>query len=64
MYRNWGIVTPFFFEDAFSVVVRVTDRKIGPRHEMSIPSPEAVAEAEADAEAADAPTLEQESPFE
>lgn len=62
MFRNWGIITPFFFDDSFSLVIRVTNRKIDPEHEMPILTPEDVAEAEADAEAV--PHLKQESPFE
>lgn len=62
MYRNWGIITPFFFEDTFALVIRVTDRKIDPEHAMPILTPEEIAEAEDAAE--EAPPLEQESPFE
>ncbi len=62
IYQRWGIITPFFFEDRFSLIIRVTDRKIESDHDMAILSEAEIAEAEAAAE--EAPTLEQESPFE
>ncbi len=61
-YKSWGIITPFFFEDTFSLIIRVTDQKIEPEHQMPKLTEEEVAEAKADE--ADAPPLEQESPFE
>lgn len=61
IYKSWGIITPFFFDDSFSLIVRVTDQKIESEHEMPILTAEDIAAME-DAEE-EAPTLEQESPF-
>lgn len=61
IYKSWGIITPFFFSDSFSVIIRVTDQKIEPEHQMPMLSEEDIAEAKEDSE--EAPTLEQESPF-
>lgn len=60
-YKSWGIITPFFFADSFSLIIRVTDQKIDPEHEMPILTEEEVAEAKAVEE--EVPTLEQDSPF-
>lgn len=60
-YKSWGIITPFFFEDSFSLIIRVTDQKIEPEHRMPMLSAADLDELEAGEE--DAPTLEQESPF-
>jgi len=30
VYKTWGIVTPFFDEETFSLIARLTDRKIEP----------------------------------
>lgn len=62
MYRKWGIITPFFFEETFALVVRVTEQKIEPEHEMPVLSADEVETPEAGAE--EPPPLEQESPFE
>lgn len=64
MYRQWGVITPFFFEDAFSLIVRVTTQKIEPDHRMPVLSADELEAARERAEAESAPTLEQESPFE
>lgn len=61
VYKSWGIITPFFFEDSFSLIVRVTDQKIESEHEMPVLDPEEITEAKETEEGA--PTLEQESPF-
>lgn len=61
VYKSWGIITPFFFEDSFSLIVRVTDQKIESEHEMPVLDPEEITEARETEEGA--PTLEQESPF-
>lgn len=65
IYRSWGIITPFFFDDSFSLIIRVTNQKIEPEHRMPMLSTEDVAEAESGTEEAEqeAPTLEQDSPF-
>lgn len=59
--KQWAIITPVFYEDSFAMLMRVTAEKIEPEHRMRMRSPEEVDQAAADAE--DAPTLEQESPF-
>lgn len=61
--RQWGIITPYFYEDQFALIVRVTDHKIEAENTMPILSEEEVAEADVAAETEEAPTLEQESPF-
>ena len=63
-YRQWGIITPFFFEDEFSLIVRLTTQKIEPEHRMDILSDAELEEASEQAEKEKAPTLNQESPFE
>lgn len=61
MFKTWGIITPFFYDDTFSLIVRVTDQKIEPEHQMPVPSDDAREKAlEPDP---DKRTLEQESPF-
>jgi hypothetical protein len=62
MFKNWGIITPFFFEDSFSLILRVTDQKIEPEHQMPLLTEEDLAEIEAKHDE-EAPTLEQDSPF-
>jgi hypothetical protein len=64
IYRQWGVITPVFFEDEFSLIVRVTTRKIEPEHRMPTLTAAELEEAMERAETADAPPLEQESPFE
>lgn len=64
LYQQWGIITPYFDEDTFAIIVRVTDHKIEAEHTMRVLTDEEVEEAEAKAEAEKAPKLEQESPFE
>lgn len=61
-YKSWGIITPFFDEDSFALIIRVTDHKIESEHPMPVLSEAEIEEAEE--AAAEAPTLEQESPFE
>ncbi len=63
IYLRWGIITPFFFDDSFSLIVRVTDRKIRSERRMPILTPEYFA-ARGAPEGGGAPHLEQESPFE
>lgn len=36
VFRSWGIVTPYFYEDSFSLVMRVTDSRVSPEHEMPV----------------------------
>lgn len=62
MYKSWAIITPFFFEDSFSLILRVTDQKIEPEHQMPLLTEEDLAEIEAKQDE-EAPTLEQDSPF-
>ena len=64
IYRQWGIVTPFFFDDEFSLIVRVTTQKIEPEHRMELLTDTELEAARERAEAEAAPTLDQESPFE
>lgn len=64
IYRKWGIVTPIFYDEEFALIVRVTTRKIEPEHRMAVRTQEEVEEARERAEMEEAPTLEQESPFE
>lgn len=63
MYKKWGIITPFFYEDSFSLIVRVTEQKIEPEHHMPMLTAADVAGGKADEGEEDAPTLEQDSPF-
>lgn len=63
MYRQWGIITPFFFDGDFSLIVRVTTQKIEPEHRMPILSETELDDAREQAETEEAPTLEQDSPF-
>lgn len=58
LFKQWGIITPFFGTDSFSLIVRITEQKIEPAHAMPLRPEEAIQESEP------APTLEQESPFE
>lgn len=62
IYKSWGVITPFFFDDSFSLIIRVTDQKIEPEHQMPTLTGEELDEIEAEGE--EAPTLTQESPFE
>ena len=64
LYRSWGILTPYFFEDEFSLIVRVTDRKIEAEHRMPMLTAEELEAARERAEREEAPPLEQETPFE
>jgi len=64
LYRRWGIITPFFDDDSFALIIRATDRKIASEHPMPVLTDEELVAAEERAEAEAAPTLEQESPFE
>ncbi len=64
IYKKWGIITPYFYEDRFAAIVRVTDSKIEAEQTMPILTEEEAAEAKEKAQAEQAPTLEQESPFE
>lgn len=62
-FKDWGIITPQFFEDSFALIVRITSEKIEPDEQMPYLDEEDIEEAEAREEAEGAPTLEQESPF-
>jgi hypothetical protein len=59
-YKDWGIITPIFFEETFSLIIRVTSQKIEPDHRMEYLDESALEERETEGEA---PTLEQQSPF-
>jgi hypothetical protein len=62
LYKSWAIITPFFYDESFSLIARVTDQKIQSEHRMSVPGSEEIEEAmQPDP---DAPTLDQPSPFE
>lgn len=62
LYRRWGIITPFFFEDTFALIIRVTDQQIEPEHVMPMLTPAEAAAMERDEEQPS--PLEQDSPFE
>lgn len=57
--KDWGIVTPQFYDEAFSLIVRVTRARVEPNHHMSIPGGD-VGEDETERRY---PTPEQEFPF-
>lgn len=57
VFRSWGIVTPYFYEDSFSLVMRVTDSRVSPEHEMPV-RPDATGE-----EPEEVRTAQQEWPF-
>lgn len=61
IYKKWGIITPVFFDDTFSLIIRVTNQKIEPEHAMPTLTADDVEAADAEEEAQ---TLEQQSPFE
>lgn len=61
VHKKWGIITPVFFDDRFSLIIRVTNQKIEPEHAMPMLTDEDVEIADDDEEAR---TLEQQSPFE
>lgn len=63
IYRSWGVVTPFFYDGEFAIILRVTDAKITPEHRMGIPSDDEVDAVEASESGEEAQPLEQESPF-
>ena len=62
-YKDWGIITPQFFEDDFAMIVRITSEKIEPDERMPYLDEEALEEAKRREDTAEAPTLEQDSPF-
>lgn len=64
IYKQWAIVTPYFYEESFALIARVTDHKIAAEHMMPVLTEDEVAEAEEKAKAEQAPKLEQQSPFE
>ena len=59
-YLDWGIITPAFFEESFSIILRVTSRKIQPEERMPKLDVEDVRE-RIDEEEGE--VLEQETPF-
>ncbi|PSP66429.1 hypothetical protein BRC85_09725 [Halobacteriales archaeon QS_1_69_70] len=59
-YQDWGIITPAFFEESFSIILRVTSRKIEPEERMPKLDVEDVRE-RIDEEEGE--VLEQETPF-
>ncbi|PSP50154.1 hypothetical protein BRC75_01705, partial [Halobacteriales archaeon QH_7_69_31] len=59
-YQDWGIITPAFFEESFSIILRVTSRKIEPEERMPKLDAEDVRE-RIDEEEGEG--LEQETPF-
>lgn len=61
LYKNWGIITPQFYENSFALLIRVTSDRIEPEHRMPERSTEEMAIPEDDTE--EAQPLEQESPF-
>lgn len=61
-YKDWGIITPIFFDDEFSLIIRVTSEKIEPDERMPQLSEEELEEKKKEEEE-EAPTLDQESPF-
>lgn len=63
VYRKWGIITPFFFDGSFALIVRVTDRKIRTERRMPVLTPEYYAE-RGHRSGGEAPPLPQEPPFE
>lgn len=60
-YKNWGIITPQFFDDSFTMILRITRQKIDPDHHMPRMTEEDLKAATEDDE--ETPKLEQESPF-
>lgn len=60
-YKNWGIITPQFFDDSFSMICRITREKIEPEHRMAKLTTEELEEKTDEEE--EAPKLEQDSPF-
>lgn len=59
-YKDWGIITPEFYDDEFSMIMRITTEKIEPEHRMPQLTEEDV---KAQQEADEAETIEQETPF-
>lgn len=59
-YKDWGIITPEFYEDEFSIIMRITSEKIETVHRMPQLTEE---EVRARQEAEEAETIEQETPF-
>lgn len=60
LYKSWGIITPQFFGDTFTMILRITREKIDPDHHMPRLTEE---DLEAPAAAEETPKLQQESPF-
>lgn len=60
-YKDWGIITPAFFEDSFSLILRVTSQKIEPEERMPTLDIEEIGQKKAEEEEGE--VLEQESPF-
>lgn len=58
-YKNWGIITPQFFEDSFALVLRITSEKIEPEESMPYLDEEDLESMQEE----EAPTLDQEAPF-
>lgn len=58
-YKNWGIITPQFFEDSFALVLRITSEKIEPEESMPYLDEEDLEAMQEE----EAPTLDQEAPF-
>jgi hypothetical protein len=59
-YKDWGIITPEFYDEEFSLIMRITSEKIEPGHRM----PQLTeADIKARQEAEEAETIEQETPF-
>lgn len=59
-FKDWGIITPEFYDDEFSMIMRITTEKIEPEHRMPRLTEDDIAARQA-AEAAE--TIEQETPF-
>lgn len=60
-YKSWGIITPQFFDETFTMILRITRQKIDPEHHMPMLTEDDLATSEAEGE--ESPRLEQESPF-
>lgn len=59
-YKDWGIITPEFYDEEFSIIMRITSEKIETEHRM----PQLTeADIKARQEAEEAETIEQETPF-
>jgi hypothetical protein len=64
LYQDWGIITPYFDDNGdFSIIMRITKKKIQPQHEMDVMTHDEIQDELGDVHDEEVETVEQDAPF-